>query len=62
MFDLFTEYCSQSIEAGTIEVQDQKMTFDLVLQNEWQEGLNKILTTFSIFYPLLPLKSLILLL
>ncbi|MDE0518716.1 MAG: hypothetical protein OXH36_04060, partial [Bdellovibrionales bacterium] len=42
LFDLFTEYCSQSIEAGTIEVQDQKMTFDLVLQNEWQEGLNKI--------------------
>ena len=34
LFDLFTEYCSQSIEAGTIEVQDQKMTFDLVLQNE----------------------------
>jgi len=42
LFNLFTEYCSQSIEAGTIEVQDQKMTFDLVLQNERQEGLNKI--------------------
>lgn len=42
LFDLFTEYCNQSIDAGTIEVQDQKMTFDLVLQNEWQEGLNKI--------------------
>jgi len=42
LFDLFTEYCSQSIEAGTIEVQDQKMTFDLVVQNEWRDILNKI--------------------
>ena len=42
IFNLFTEYCSQSIESGTIEVQDQKMTFDLILQKEWRENLNKI--------------------
>ena len=42
LFELFTEYSRQSIDAGTIEIQDQKMTFDLVLQNEWQNALNKI--------------------
>ena len=42
LFELFTEYSRQSIDAGTIEIQDQKMTFDLVLQNKWQNALSKI--------------------
>ena len=44
LFDLFTQYSQKSCEAGTIEIQDQKMTFDLVLQNEWREALNKVFT------------------
>ncbi len=42
LFSLWTEYSKKSIDAGTIEIQDQKMTFDLILQNEWQNTLNKI--------------------
>ena len=42
LFDLLTEYSRQSIDAGTIEIQDQKMTFDLVLQDEWRKALNRV--------------------
>ena len=42
LFDLFTKYSQKSIDAGTIEIQDQKMTFDLIFQNEWQEALSKV--------------------
>ena len=42
LFDLFTKYSRKSSEAGTIEIQDQKMTFDLILQDEWRQALNKI--------------------
>ena len=42
LFDLFTEYSKKSTPSGNIEIQDQKMTFDLVVQNEWREALNKI--------------------
>ena len=42
LFDLFTEYSTKAIDAGSIEIQDQKMTFDLVLETEWKETLNKI--------------------
>ena len=42
LFDLFTEYSKQSTSAGSIEIQDQKMTFDLVFQNEWRDALNKM--------------------
>ena len=45
LFDLFTEYSKKSIDAGTIEIQDQKMTFDLILQNEWREALNRVFRT-----------------
>ena len=45
IFDLFTEYSQKSIDAGTIEIQDQKMTFDLILQDEWRNALNKIFRT-----------------
>ncbi len=45
LFDLFTEYSKKSIDSGTIEIQDQKMTFDLILQNEWREALNKVFRT-----------------
>ena len=41
LFELFTKYSKKSVSAGSIEIQDQKMTFDLVLQNEWQNALNK---------------------
>ncbi len=40
LFDLFTKYSKQSIDAGAIEIQDQKMTFDLILQDEWRENLS----------------------
>ena len=42
LFDLLTEYSRQSIDAGTIKIQDQKMTFDLVVQDEWREALNRV--------------------
>ena len=42
LFNLFTEYSKKSTPAGDIEIQDQKMTFDLVVQDEWREALNKI--------------------
>ncbi len=45
LFDLFTEYSQKSIDAGTIEIQDQKMTFDLILQDEWRKALNNIFRT-----------------
>ena len=45
VFKLFTEYSKKSIDAGTIEIQDQKMTFDLVLQDEWRNALNDIFNT-----------------
>lgn len=45
LFELFTEYSKQSIDSGTIEIQDQKMTFDLVFQDKWQQTLNKIFKT-----------------
>ena len=45
LFDLFTEYSKKSIDTGTIEIQDQKMTFDLILQDEWRDSLNKIFRT-----------------
>ena len=45
LFDLFTEYSQKSTDAGTIEIQDQKMTFDLILQDEWRNALNKIFKT-----------------
>ena len=45
LFDLFTAYSDQAIDSGSIEIQDQKMTFDLVLEHEWQEALNKALQT-----------------
>ena len=45
LFDLFTKYSKKSIDAGTIEIQDQKMTFDLILQNEMQQALNKVFST-----------------
>ena len=41
LFDLFTEYSKKSKPAGNIEIQDKKMTFDLVIQSEWREALNK---------------------
>ena len=45
LFDLFTEYSKKSIDAGTIEIQDQKMTFDLVLEDKWKTDLNSIFKT-----------------
>ena len=45
LFDLFTKYSKKSIDAGTIEIQDQKMTFDLILQDKMQEALNKVFKT-----------------
>ncbi len=42
LFDLLTEYSKKSIDAGTVEIQDQKMTFDLVLQDKWQKTLNQV--------------------
>ena len=42
LFDLFTEYSKQSTPVGSIEIQDQKMTFDLIFQSEWREALNKM--------------------
>ena len=42
LFDLFAEYSNKSIDAGSVEIQDQKMTFDLALQSDWRETLNKI--------------------
>ena len=45
LFDLFTEYSKKSIDAGTIEIQDQKMTFDLVLEDKWKQDLNSIFKT-----------------
>ena len=42
LFKLFTEYSKKSIDAGTIEIQDQKMTFDLVLEDKWQNALNNL--------------------
>jgi len=45
IFELLTEYSQGSIDAGTIEIQDQKMTFDLVLQDEWQNALNRVFKT-----------------
>ena len=45
LFELFTEYSRKSIDAGTVEIQDQKMTFDLIFQNEQREALNKIFRT-----------------
>ena len=43
IFELFTEYSQKSIEAGAIELQDQKMTFDIVFQNDWRRGMSKVL-------------------
>ncbi len=43
LFDLFTKYSKKSINAGTVEIQDQKMTFDLILEDKWQNTLNSIL-------------------
>ena len=45
IFDLFTEYSCKSTDAGTIEIQDQKMTFDLIMQDEWRDALNKVFRT-----------------
>ncbi len=45
LFDLFSEYSKKSMDAGTIEIQDQKMTFDLILEDEWKQDLNSIFKT-----------------
>ncbi len=45
LFKLFTEYSRKSKNAGTIEIQDQKMTFDLILQDEWRSALNRVFKT-----------------
>ena len=42
LFDLFTDYSLQSMDSGSIEIQDQKMTFDLVLESEWKGRLSTI--------------------
>ena len=34
LFKIFTECSKKSIDAGTVEIQDQKMVFDLILQDQ----------------------------
>ncbi len=45
LFELFTKYSQKSFGAGTIEIQDKKMTFDLIFQNKWRDSLNKVFKT-----------------
>jgi len=35
------EYSKISIDAGTIEIKDQEMTFDLLMEETWKNQLNK---------------------
>ena len=43
LFDLFTEYSKKAVDAGSIEIQDQKMSFDLILDDQWRDAVNKAL-------------------
>ena len=41
LFQLLEEYSKVSIDAGTIEIKDQEMTFDLILEETWKTQLNE---------------------